>query len=122
MACAGPRGREGDQMKLVIAVVQDQDASLLMDTLVDRGFRATKLATTGGFLRQGNTTLLIGVDDGQVDAVVDAVRSTCRSRTHLIPSIPEVGRPADSYVGQPVEVPVGGATIFVLNIDRFEKV
>lgn len=109
-------------MKLVIAVVQDQDAAPLMDALVDRGFRATKLATTGGFLRQGNTTLLIGVEDEQVDDVVDVVRSVCRSRTQLVPPIPSVGRSVESYVGQPVEVPVGGATIFVLDVSRFERV
>ncbi|MCR4403046.1 MAG: cyclic-di-AMP receptor [Firmicutes bacterium] len=109
-------------MRLVIAVVQDQDASPLMDALVDQGFRATKLATTGGFLRQGNTTLLIGVEDGQVDAVVDVVKSVCHSRTQLIPPVSAVARSAESYVGQPLEVPVGGATIFVLDVDRFEKV
>ncbi len=109
-------------MRLVIAVVQDQDAPQLMDTLVDKGFRATKLATTGGFLRQGNTTLLMGVEDDEVDDVVEVVRSVCRSRTQLIPSIPVVGRSVESYVGQPIEVPVGGATIFVLDVSRFEKV
>ncbi|HCD41191.1 MAG TPA: cyclic-di-AMP receptor [Bacillota bacterium] len=109
-------------MKLVIAVVQDQDSGALMDVLIDRGFRATKLATTGGFLRQGNTTLLIGVQDHEVDDVVDIVKSTCRSRTKMMPPITVVGRSTESFIGQPVEVPIGGATIFVLDVDRFERV
>ncbi|MEW5866005.1 MAG: cyclic-di-AMP receptor [Bacillota bacterium] len=109
-------------MKLVIAVVQDQDASPLMDMLVDRGFRATKLATTGGFLRQGNTTLLIGTEDEDVEDVVEIIKSVCRWRTQLIPPMSVVGRSVESYVGQPVEVPVGGATIFVLDVTRFEKI
>ncbi len=109
-------------MKLVIAVVQDQDASPLTDALVDRGFRATKLATTGGFLRQGNTTLLMGIEDADVENVVEVIKSVCRSRTQLIPPVSVVGRSVESYVGRPIEVPVGGATIFVLDVTRFEKI
>jgi uncharacterized protein YaaQ len=109
-------------MKLVISVVQDQDSGALMDALMDRGFRATKLATTGGFLRQGNTTLLIGVQDHEVEDVVDIVKSTCRSRMQMMPPITVVGRSTESYIGQPVEVPIGGATLFVLDVERFERV
>ncbi len=109
-------------MKLLIAVVQDQDAAPLMDTLMERGFRATKLATTGGFLRQGNTTLLIGLEDRHVESVVEIIKSVCRSRTELISPIAPVGRSVESYLGQPIEVPVGGATVFVLDVERFEKV
>jgi uncharacterized protein YaaQ len=112
----------GPAMKLVIAVVQDQDSGAVMDVLMDRGFRATKLATTGGFLRQGNTTLLIGVQDHEVEDVVEIVKSTCRSRMQMMPPITVVGRSTESYIGQPVEVPIGGATLFVLDVERFERV
>jgi uncharacterized protein YaaQ len=109
-------------MKLVVTVVQDQDSNVLMDVLMDRGFRATKLATTGGFLRQGNTTLLIGIEDHEIDDVVDIVKSVCRSRTQMTPPVSIIGRSTESYVGQPIEVPIGGATIFVLDVTQFERV
>ena len=61
-------------MKLVIAMVQDEDSEAAVHTLNEHGYRVTKLATTGGFLRRGNTTLLIGVEDGQVDDVMGVLR------------------------------------------------
>lgn len=102
-------GGTGATMKLLVAVVQDQDAPALMARLVERGFGATKLASTGGFLREGNTTLLIGVDDHRVGAALDCIREACHRRRH-----------AGSRPG--TEVEVAGATVFVLGIDRFERV
>ncbi|MDP2857623.1 MAG: cyclic-di-AMP receptor [Bacillota bacterium] len=109
-------------MKLIIAVVQDKDSMRLVEGLVDKGYRSTKLASTGGFLREGNTTLLIGVEQQQVDEVVSIIKKTCRSREQLVTPISPVGGPTDLYVPYPVEVVVGGATVFVLDVERFEKV
>ncbi len=109
-------------MKLVVAVVQDKDAVRLLESLVEKGFRATKLASTGGFLKEGNTTLLLGVEDNQVNEVVSVVKKTCRSREQLVTPLTPVGGPVDSYVPYPVEVLVGGAAIFVLNVERFDRV
>ncbi|MDD2431527.1 MAG: cyclic-di-AMP receptor [Firmicutes bacterium] len=110
-------------MKLVIAVVQDQDAPLLLDKLAEDKIRATKLASTGGFLRQGNTTLLIGVNENMVDNVVDLIRETCSSKEQLItPIVSDFSRSVPDFMPQPITVKVGGATIFVLDVDRFEKV
>lgn len=109
-------------MKLIIAVVQDKDSMRLVEGLVEKGYRATKLASTGGFLREGNTTLLIGVEQQQVDEVVSIIKKTCRSREQLVTPISPVGGPTDLYVPYPVEVVVGGATVFVLDVERFEKV
>lgn len=109
-------------MKLVIAVVQDKDAVRLLESLVEKGFRATKLASTGGFLKEGNTTLLLGVDDNQVNEVVTVIKKTCQSREQLVTPLTPVGGPVDSYVPYPVEVLVGGAAIFVLNVERFDRV
>lgn len=109
-------------VKLIVAVVQDKDAGRLVEALVEQGYRATKLASTGGFLKEGNTTLLIGVEDHQVKTVVDIVEKTCQSRRQLVTPLTPVGGPVDSYVPFPVEVMVGGATIFVLNVERFERV
>ncbi|HEY3314142.1 MAG TPA: cyclic-di-AMP receptor [Bacillota bacterium] len=109
-------------MKLVVAVVQDKDAARLLESLVEKGFRATKLASTGGFLKEGNTTLLLGVDDPQIDEVAGIIKRVCQSREQLVTPLTPVGGPVDSYVPYPVEVLVGGAAIFVLNVERFEKV
>lgn len=109
-------------MKLVMVVVQDKDASRLLDGLLSRGLRATKLASTGGFLREGNTTLMIGVEDDRLDELIEMVRGTCRSREQLVTPLAPLSGATESYVPYPVEVQVGGATLFVLHIDRFERV
>lgn len=108
-------------MKLVVAVIQDKDAHRLLSALVTAGVRATKLASTGGFLREGNTTLLVGVSDEQVEQVVDMIKSNCQAREQLVTPLSPMGGPADTYIPYPVEVQVGGATIFVLPVDRFAK-
>ncbi|MBT9259448.1 MAG: cyclic-di-AMP receptor [Bacillota bacterium] len=109
-------------MKMVIAIVQDKDSAKLMERLVAGGHRATKLASTGGFLREGNTTFLIGCADEEVDDVIGAIREVCHSREQLVTPLTPAGGPGDSYVPYPVEVTVGGATIFVLHVERFDKV
>ncbi len=108
-------------MKLIIAVVQDKDVPRLMDGLVRAGHSATKLASTGGFLREGNSTVLIGVDDNETETVLEVVKETCRAREQLVTPITPVG-PADSYVPYPVGVVVGGATVFILSVEKFIKV
>ncbi len=108
-------------MKLVVAVIQDKDAHKLLQALMEAGHRVTKLASTGGFLREGNTTLLVGVTDDKVDDVVSIIRRTCKAREELVTPLAPMGGPADSYIPYPVEVLVGGATVFVLSVERFEK-
>lgn len=108
--------------KLVIAVIQDKDSVKLMETLVDKGFRATKLASTGGFLKAGNTTMLIGVEEEQVNDVVSLISSVCQSREKMVTTMSPIGGAVESYVPYPVEVVVGGATIFVVDVERFEQV
>lgn len=108
-------------MKLIIAIVQDEDASRLISQLMNDGFGVTKLATTGGFLRAGNTTLLVGVDDDRFQAAMDVIEKVCKSRKQIAPSPASmVGMPG-SYTTYPIEVVVGGATIFVLTVDQFIK-
>ena len=107
-------------MKLIIAIVQDEDSSRLIGQLMNDGFGVTKLATTGGFLRAGNTTLLVGVDDRFQEAM-DLIEKVCKSRKQIAPSPASmVGMPG-SYTPYPIEVVVGGATIFVLTVDQFVK-
>jgi uncharacterized protein YaaQ len=105
-------------MKLVVAVVQDQDSNRLAGALTKNNFRATKLASTGGFLRSGNTTFLIGTEDSLIPRLLDIIRDNCRSREQLVSPVSPLGGNADSYIPYPVEVEVGGATVFVLPIEQ----
>ena len=107
-------------MKLIFAIVQDEDSGRLVSVLMKEGFGVTKLATTGGFLRAGNVTVLIGVDNSKVQDVIDIISTYSKSRKQLIPTTSEAG--INFYPSMPVEVTVGGATIFVLDVERFEKV
>ncbi|AMX00654.1 cyclic-di-AMP receptor [Rummeliibacillus sp. G93] len=106
-------------MKLVVAVVQDQDSNRLSNALTKHDFRATKLASTGGFLRSGNTTFLIGTEDSLVQKLLGVIRDNCRSREQMVAPISPMGGNADAYIPYPVEVEVGGATVFVLPIEQF---
>ena len=106
-------------MKLVVAVVQDQDSNRLSSALTKNNYRATKLASTGGFLRSGNTTFLIGTDDSLIPKLLDIIRENCRSREQMVAPVSPMGGNADSYIPYPVEVEVGGAIVFVLPIDQF---
>lgn len=108
-------------MKLVVAIVQDQDVSTLLDDLTENEFRVTKLASTGGFLKAGNTTLLIGVEDDQVEDVLDLVRSNCETR-EITTSLLTVTMPGDTYIPYPLEVKIGGANIFVLDVEKHIKI
>lgn len=108
-------------MQLIFAVVQDKDVGRILDALVSKGLRATRLASTGSFLREGNTTLFVGVEDDQVDEVVQLIGGLGKARQRLVTPITSVGAPVDSYVPYPIEVVVGGATIFTVPVERFER-
>ncbi|NPV71114.1 MAG: hypothetical protein HPY55_10790 [Firmicutes bacterium] len=109
-------------MKLIIAVVQDKDVGRLVEQLVKRGYQSTKLASTGGFLKEGNTTLLIGTQDDRVDEAIHVIEATCHSRKQLVSPVTPPSGPAEAYIPYPVEVRVGGATVFVLDVEQFKKV
>lgn len=106
-------------MKLVIAVVQDKDSNRLLNALVEKDFRATKLASTGGFLKAGNTTFLIGVEDAKIPHLLEIIKQNCESRDQLVAPVSPLGGSAEPYVPYPVEVQVGGATVFVLPVEQF---
>ncbi len=108
-------------MQLIFAVVQDKDVTRLSDRLIKAGIRATKLASTGGFLRAGNTTFMIGVEDSRVDEVLAHIKQSCRAREQLVTPLTPIGNQVESFVSYPVSVQVGGATVFVIRVDRFEQ-
>jgi uncharacterized protein YaaQ len=109
-------------MKLVLAIVHDEDGNGLMTEFNKQGFSVTKLATTGGFLRSGNTTLLIGTTKENTQKVIDIIKKKCSSRKEIATSPTPAMGAAGVYIPYPVEVDVGGATVFVVDVERFEKV
>ena len=108
-------------MKLIIAIVQDEDAARLVSNLMNEGYSVTKLATTGGFLRAGNTTLLLGVDEEKFQGAMDVIEKVCKSRKQIATSPSPVAGTTGVYVPNPIEVMVGCATVFVLNVEQFIK-
>lgn len=106
-------------MKLLLAIVSNDDSSSVTSALNKSSFQVTKLATTGGFLRSGNTTMIVGCDDDKVQQVIDIIGEESKRRTEVVPSTAsyDIGR----YASFPVEVQVGGATIFVLDVNQFVK-
>ncbi|MFA5523207.1 MAG: cyclic-di-AMP receptor [Tissierellales bacterium] len=108
-------------MKLVIAIIQDDDAANLVSNLTEEGFRVTKLASTGGFLKAGNTTLLIGVEDEKLDDLIKAVEVVCRPR-EITTSVPLMPIVEDTYIPYPYNIKIGGATLFILDVDRYERI
>ncbi len=111
----------GMYVKLVMAVIQDKDSGRFSQALIKANFRATKLASTGGFLREGNTTFLIGTDDEQLDELLAIIKENCKSREQLVAPMSPLGGSADAYSPYPVEVEVGGATVFVLPVEAFHQ-
>ena len=110
-------------MKLIVAIVQDEDATRVVSSLMDHGYGVTKLATTGGFLRAGNTTLISGVEDEKLPDALGIIESICKSREQITAhTTPMSGGAGGVYVPYPIKVTVGGATVFVLEVSQFLKV
>lgn len=105
-------------MKMVVAIVGQDDVNNVIRSLNERGFSSTCLSTTGGFLRWGNTTLLVGVEAEQVDAVIGLIGEHSKRRSRMVQSHSGLG--IDMPAGE-MEVTVGGATVFVLDVERFEQ-
>jgi uncharacterized protein YaaQ len=108
-------------MKLVVAIVHSEDAGALVDALTDKEYRVTRLQSQGGFLKQGNASVLVGVEDIQVDEVLATIKETCHARTQFINPTPPIMEPGEFYMPYPVEVEFGGATVFVVAVDRYER-
>jgi uncharacterized protein YaaQ len=108
-------------MKLIIAIVHDEDSPKLVTELNHASFRVTKLNSTGGFLRTGNTTLMIVLEDDQLDEVLIIIRKYSCSRQAVINASITTSSMGGPFIPTPVEVIIGGATVFVLNVERFER-
>lgn len=108
-------------MKLLIAVIQNEDSKKLQQAFNKKGVRATKLSTTGGFLSAVNTTFMVGVEDHKVDDVLELIAKYCKTRTQTMISSPTYDITLDAGFDYPIEVEVGGATVFILPVDAFKK-
>ena len=106
-------------MKMVLAIINYDDAQDVISSLMKAGFSITKLATTGGFLKAGNVTILVGLDVSRLDECFDIIREHSSTRKQIIPTTAELGM--GFFPSAPVQVDVGGATVFVLGVERFEK-
>lgn len=109
-------------MKLVIAIVQGEDAQRTSEALTGAGIPSTRITSSGGFLQQGNVTFFIGVEDTRVTEAVQVIRDNCRERSRFLTPMPPVPEPGEFFMPYPVEVQVGGATVFVVPVDSFEKI
>lgn len=109
-------------IKLVIAIVEDEDSMDLIDALTEGKYRVTKLATTGGFLKSGNTTLMVGVEEEKVEGVINVIKDICKTRKEILATATNLGGGESAYMQNPVQVNVGGATVFVIDVDQFIKI
>ena len=108
-------------MKMVFAIVNNDDSSIVNSQLVKSGFHVTKLASTGGFLKKGNTTFILGVEDEKVEIVKEIIHRYSKKRTYTTP-LDVVSSASLGGAMTPIEVTVGGATIFVMNIEHYESI
>ncbi len=109
----------GIGMKLVIAIINNDDCPSVLNEITRKGYSATKLSTSGGFLRAGNATLLIGVEDGKLDEVFGILERFSSKRTELVQATPSYVD--EVFISMPVKVTVGGAIVFVLDVEQFRK-
>lgn len=108
-------------MKLIVAIIHNEDAGALVNALLERDHRATRLQSSGGFLKQSNATVIVGVEEDRVDEVIAIIRENCTSRTQVVNPMPPIMEPGEFFMPYPLEVEVGGATVFVLPVERFER-
>ncbi len=106
-------------MKLVLAIVSDDDIHAVLTSLTNKHFYVTKLASTGGFLKAGNTTIICGVDKEKVDEVIDIIKENSEKRE--IPVVGSNGMGSVPHVAMPIAATAGGSTIFVLDVEQFMK-
>ena len=108
-------------VKLILAIIHNEDAGALVDGLLEKEYRATRLHSSGGFLKQSNATIVLGVEDDRVDDVMAIITEHCTSRSQVVNPMPPIMEPGEFFMPYPLEVEVGGATVFVLPVERFER-
>lgn len=108
-------------MKLVFAVIHNEDYQKVVEELNANSIGVTKLCSTGGFLKSGNTTLLIGVKEEMVETVIGIIKKNSKSRKQFINATIAPNGMGGVFTPYPVEIVIGGATIFVVDVESFYK-
>jgi uncharacterized protein YaaQ len=108
-------------MKLIVAVIHDRDQKRTSEALLKAEYRFTKIASTGGFLREGNVTILIGAEEAEVEVVLGIINESCKMREQYVNVLPPEATPVGTFMANPVKVQVGGAVAFVMDVERFER-
>ncbi len=108
-------------MKLIIAIIGKEHAEKVMENLSLGGFNSTKIGSSGGFLKAGNITVLVGTECEKVDIAIEIIGDVCKSRKKLMNLETLPGGAGRYDLSMPIEVDVGGATIFVVDVDKHVK-
>lgn len=109
-------------MKLILAIVSKTDSKEVLSELMKGGFGVTVISSEGGFLREGRTTLLVGVHEERMSLAIDILKKNCRSRKYDISKVAKEYRPIIENEYEKKEVVVGGATVFVLDVAESIKI
>lgn len=108
---------------MIIAIVQGEDSTYIIEALAKENYRVTKLATTEGFLKSCNTTLMMGTEEEKVQAVIYAIKHKCKKRKEILVTSTTLGGSEDGYMQQcPVQINIGGTTIFIIDVDQLVKI
>jgi uncharacterized protein YaaQ len=108
-------------VKLIVAVIHDRDQKRTSEALLKAEYRFTKIASTGGFLREGNVTILIGAEESELETVLEIINESCKTREQYVNVLPPEATPVGTFMANPVKVQVGGAVAFVVDVERFER-
>ena len=108
-------------MKLAVCVVHNRDKNRITDELVRGGFKFTIIGSTGGFLREGNTTYWIGIDEPELPALLKLFKDNSQSREQLVNVMPFESATPGAFIPNPVKVPVGGGVMFVIDVEQFHR-
>ncbi len=108
-------------VKLAVCIVHSRDKGRVTDELVRAGFKFTVIGSTGGFLREGNTTFLIGFEDDEMNTLLEVISTNSQAREQVVNVTPFEAGPQGGFMSSPVKVPVGGAVVFLLNVESFHR-
>lgn len=108
-------------MKLILAIVHKEDVDNLVASLTKENFPATKIESAGGFLKKKNATIIVGVEKEKVEKVLKIIKNCCHSRKEYITPAPSITKPDEVLIPDQAQITVGGATVFILDVEKIEK-
>ncbi len=109
-------------MKLILAIVHFEDAQNLVSVLTKANYKTTQLEGIGGFLKEKNALILVGTEEKNIEKVIEIIKTNCQARTEQIASIPQTTEPGGFIPPESAEITVGGATIFVIDVEQFKRI